>query len=91
MKLREMLQNCVHEINLLPHFEVSLDEIVKMNNEVYSMLEHQIRDWAKSKVPEEKDAKGIINICGNLGDGENYRTVGFNNCREQTLKNIEGE
>ena len=76
-ELREILAKCVHEINMLPHFEVPLDEIVKMNNKVYGEMERQIREWARGKVTEMAYPTML---------GANV----WNECRTQMIKNIEG-
>ena len=66
-----------------------LREIIKRNShplvldKYVDALECQIREWAKGKVPEEKERVTKTEMNPTL-----YRD-GFNNCRIRMLKNLE--
>lgn len=49
-------------------------------------LEQAIREWAVGRVPEKKGMT-IDHVQGTLNYGKHW---GHNDCREQTIKNLEG-
>lgn len=62
-----------------------LEEILK-DLLIYS----RVRQWMKDCVPKEKEDESLDLTCTASADWQyHYENVGFNQCRMETLKNIE--
>ena len=62
----------------------------KMCEKSVDKTERQIRDWAKGKVPEEKDLVGMCRIFG-AGSSDHNIGIGHNYCRDEMIENLEEE